>query len=88
MRENRHLRQVVSDRLDFGNMIGSAPKMQSVLEVAAQAAQVDSTILWLDESGTGKELLAKAIQVNGLRKKGPFMAVSGGVIPAAIRVES
>ena len=88
MRENHRLRQVVSDRLDFGNMIGSAPKMQSVLEVAAQAAQVDSTILWLGESGTGKELLAKAIHVNGPRKKDPFIEVNGGAIPAAIRVES
>jgi len=55
VRENHRLRQVVSDRLDFGDMIGSAPKMQSVLEVAAQAAQVDSTILLLGESGKGKE---------------------------------
>ena len=84
VRENHRLRQVVSDRLDFGNMIGSAPKMQSVLEVAAQAAQVDSTILLLGESGTGKELLAKAIHVNGPRKKGPFIAVNCGAIPAAL----
>ena len=84
VRENRRLRQVVSDRLDFGNMVGSAPKMQSVLEVAAQAAQVDSTILLLGESGTGKELLAKAIHVNGPRKKGPFIAVNCGAIPATL----
>ena len=84
VRENRRLRQVVTDRLDFGNMVGSAPKMQSVLEVAAQAAQVDSTILLLGESGTGKELLAKAIHVNGPRKKGPFIAVNCGAIPATL----
>ena len=84
VRENRRLRQVVSDRLEFGNMIGSAPKMQSVLEVAAQAAQVDSTVLLLGESGTGKEVLAKAIHVNGPRRKGPFIAVSCGAIPAAL----
>lgn len=84
VRENRRLRQVVSDRLDFGNMVGSAPKMQSVLEVAAQAAQVDSTILLLGESGTGKELLARAIHVNGPRKKGPFIAVNCGAIPATL----
>lgn len=84
VRENRRLRQVVSDRLDFGKMVGSSPKMQSVLDLAAQAAQVDSTILLLGESGTGKELLAKAIHVNGPRKKGPFIAVNCGAIPATL----
>jgi len=84
VRENHRLKQVVSDRLGFANMIGSARPMRAVFEVAAQAAQVDSTVLLLGESGTGKELLAKALHVNGPRQKGPFVAINCGAIPAGL----
>ncbi len=84
VRENRRLRQVVSERLEFDNMIGSAAAMRPVLRTAAQASQVDSTVLLLGESGTGKELLAKAIHFNGPRRSAPFVPVNCGAIPTGL----
>ncbi|MFQ5793072.1 MAG: sigma-54-dependent transcriptional regulator, partial [Acidobacteriota bacterium] len=84
VQENRQLRQVVSDRLSFENMVGSSKSLQQALHVAAQAARVDSTVLILGESGTGKELLAKAIHFNGPRKNRPFMVVNCAAIPETL----
>jgi DNA-binding NtrC family response regulator len=82
--ENRELRQVVSERLCFENMIGVSKAIQKVFATAAQAARFDSTVLILGESGTGKELLAKAIHFNGPRKDRPFVVVNCGAIPATL----
>jgi two-component system NtrC family response regulator len=83
-RENTWLRQAVSERLDFKNMIGGSERIQKVFQVAAQAARVDSTILVLGESGTGKELLAKAIHFASPRKNRPFVVVNCGAIPETL----
>src|SRR3990172_2860369 len=82
--ENRELRQVVSERLCFENMIGVSKAIQKIFATAAQAARFDSTVLILGESGTGKELLAKAIHFNGPRKDRPFVVVNCGAIPATL----
>ena len=82
--ENRQLRQAVSERLRFGNMIGSSRSVQKVFATAAQAARFDSTVLILGDSGTGKELLAKAIHFNGPRKDRPFVVVNCGAIPSTL----
>ena len=82
--ENRELRQVVSERLCFENMIGVSKAIQKIFATAAQAARFDSTVLILGESGTGKELLAKAIHFNGPRKDRPFVVINCGAIPATL----
>ncbi len=82
--ENRRLRQAVSERLEFENMIGGSERIQKVFQVAAQAARVDSTVLVLGASGTGKELLAKAIHFNSPRRKRPFVVVNCGAIPETL----
>ncbi len=82
--ENRRLRQAVSERLEFENMIGGSERIQKVFQVAAQAARVDSTVLVLGESGTGKELLAKAIHFNSPRRNRPFVVVNCGAIPETL----
>ena len=82
--ENRQLRQAVSERLHFENMVGGSKQMRKIFETAAQAARVDSTVLVLGESGTGKELLAKAIHFNSPRKKRPFVVVNCGAIPESL----
>jgi len=82
--ENRRLRQAVSERLRFGNMIGSSRSVQKVFATSAQAARFDSTVLILGESGTGKELLAKAIHFNSPRKDRPFVVINCGAIPSAL----
>ncbi len=83
-RENRRLREAVSERLDFENMIGGSKAIQKVFQIASQAARVNSTVLLRGESGTGKELLAKAIHYNGPRKKRPFMVVNCAAIPESL----
>jgi two-component system NtrC family response regulator len=83
-RENTWLRQAVSERLEFKNMIGGSERIRKVFQVAAQAARVDSTILILGESGTGKELLAKAIHFASPRKSRPFVVVNCGAIPETL----
>ncbi|HSF15056.1 MAG TPA: sigma-54 dependent transcriptional regulator [Vicinamibacteria bacterium] len=82
--ENRELRKAVSERLQFEKMIGVSKAMQKVFETATQSARVDSTVLLLGDSGTGKELLAKAIHFNSLRKDRPFVVVNCGAIPATL----
>lgn len=84
VRENRRLREAVSERLAFDNMIGSSAAMGPVLRIAAQAARVDSTVLLLGESGTGKELLAKAIHFNGPRRAAAFVPVNCAAIPVGL----
>jgi DNA-binding NtrC family response regulator len=83
-RENLRLRQAVSERLELKNMIGGSERIQKVFQVASQAARVDSTVLILGQSGTGKELLAKAIHFNSPRKNRPFVIVNCGAIPDAL----
>lgn len=83
-RENRRLREAVSERLGFENMIGGSKGIQKVFQIASQAARVDSTVLLRGESGTGKEILAKAIHYNGPRKKRPFVVVNCAAIPDSL----
>jgi two-component system NtrC family response regulator len=79
--ENRKLRTLVSDHLEFGRMIGSAPIMKQVYRMASQVAVSNAPVLIYGETGTGKELLAKAIHNNSQRKAGPFIAVNCAAIP-------
>jgi two-component system NtrC family response regulator len=83
-RENFQLRQAVSERLQFENMIGRSEPMHRVFQVIAQAARVDSTVLVRGASGTGKELLAKAIHFNSPRKSHPFVVVNCAAIPDSL----
>jgi two-component system NtrC family response regulator len=83
-RENNQLRQAVSERLHFENIIGRSERMQRVFQMTAQAARVDSTVLIRGGSGTGKELLAKAIHYNSSRKSQPFVVVNCAAIPDSL----
>jgi transcriptional regulator with GAF, ATPase, and Fis domain len=58
--------------------------MRNVLEIAAQVASRDSTVLLTGESGTGEELLAKAIHQNNLRSSKPFITVNCGALPETL----
>jgi two-component system NtrC family response regulator len=80
-RENIQLRQLVSDAVSMGNIIGNSPPMQVVFERTRRASQVNSTVLILGESGTGKELIARHIHFEGPRKKKPFVVVNCAAIP-------
>ncbi len=80
--ENQYLRQQLRGKYKFDNIIGSSQAMQQVFTRMEKVAATDSTILILGASGTGKELVAKAIHFNSPRKDMPFVAINCGAIPA------
>ncbi len=69
------------DKPGFASIIGNAPSLVRVLDMAARAAVTDSVVLLRGDTGTGKELLAKAIHCNSRRKDGPFVIINCGAIP-------
>ncbi len=82
--ENRYLRQQLRGRYRFDNIIGTSQAMQRVFRRMEKVTATDSTILILGASGTGKELVARAIHYNSPRKDNPFIAINCGAIPAEL----
>src|SRR5512138_2328350 len=76
VRENMVLRQALKQEYRFRDLLSKSPAMQAVFELARTAARSSSTILVLGESGSGKEVLARAIHAESPRAEGPFVAVS------------
>ena len=67
--------------ISFDNLIGGNAKYQKTIHIAKKAAQSDSTVLLLGESGTGKDVIAQAIHNHSDRHQGPFVAINCGAIP-------
>jgi len=82
--ENLYLRQQLHGRYKFDNIIGTSQAMQLVFARMEKIVNTDSTVLVLGASGTGKELVAKAIHFNSTRKDKPFIAINCGAIPAEL----
>ncbi len=76
VRENAVLRQALKREYRFRDLLSKSPAMQALFELARTAARSSSTILVLGESGSGKEVLARAIHAESPRAEGPFVAVS------------
>ncbi|MGI5864102.1 MAG: sigma 54-interacting transcriptional regulator [Myxococcales bacterium] len=68
----------------FEPPVAESPAMREAMRVAAAAAQVPSTVLVRGETGTGKEVIARAIHALGPRARGPFVAINCGAIPAEL----
>ena len=81
IRENRRLSREVQRRFEFEGIVGSSKEFREVLDMARQLAPVGTTVLIQGETGTGKELLARAIHFNGPRQDHPFVVVNCGAIP-------
>ncbi len=79
--ENTHLKRAFKQRYSFPNIIGKSERMVKLLDVVSQVAPARSTILITGETGTGKELVAKAIHVNSPRADHLFVAVNSGSLP-------
>ena len=80
--ENRTLRhslKLQSHR--FSELVGRSARMQRVFDLVSQAAPTRTTILIQGDSGTGKELVARAIHANSLRSDRPFITVNSGSLP-------
>lgn len=82
--ENIYLRTQLRGRFEFSNIIGNSPAMKLVFERMSRIVKTDSTVLITGDSGTGKELVARALHYNGNRKERPFVAVNCSAIPEAL----
>ncbi len=79
--EVRNLRSSLDKKYGFENILGQSKPLLYVLDMASRAANATSTVLIHGETGTGKELLAKAVHFNSRRRDGPFVTINCGAIP-------
>ncbi len=82
--ENRFLREQAAQDNGFGQLIGTAPAMQPVFETLRQVAPTKSTVLITGETGTGKELAARAIHNLSPRKEKLFVPLNCSAIPGEL----
>ncbi|MEJ2657804.1 MAG: sigma-54 dependent transcriptional regulator [Desulfobacterales bacterium] len=68
----------------FDNIIGQSPAMEKVFGLIPEVAQSDASILLVGETGTGKELVAKAIHAESRRSQLPFIAINCGAMPESL----
>ncbi|BBO76193.1 hypothetical protein DSCW_36100 [Desulfosarcina widdelii] len=81
VRENESLKSSIKDRYKLGSIIGISPIMQVVYEQIIRAARTDASVVITGKSGTGKELVARAIHQLSDRKDKAFVPVNCGAIP-------
>jgi two-component system NtrC family response regulator len=79
--ENRQLREELTERVDFRNIVGISREMEKVFDVVRRVADTEATVLISGESGTGKELVAKAIHSLSSRRTAPFIPINCAAIP-------
>ncbi len=82
--ENHLLRQRLVERGPGGVLIGASSAMRRMLELVERIAPTRSTVLVTGASGTGKELVARAIHAQSERSSGPFVAVNCGALPESL----
>ncbi|MBW1805878.1 MAG: sigma-54-dependent Fis family transcriptional regulator [Deltaproteobacteria bacterium] len=80
VKENRLLNKALSERYRFGNIIGKSKPMLKVYDLIEKVAQSRTTVLITGDSGTGKELIAKAIHYDSPRKGRPFISINCGAL--------
>jgi formate hydrogenlyase transcriptional activator len=83
-RENVYLQEEIKLLADHTDIVGQSPAMKKVLTQAEQVARTDSSVLLLGETGTGKELLARAIHSMSLRKDRPLVTVNCASLPPTL----
>lgn len=81
LEEVRSLRSALDQRYGFEGIVGRSKSFLRVLDQAARVAQHETTVLIQGETGTGKELIARAIHQNSRRKNKPFVTINCGAIP-------
>ncbi len=82
--ELAELRKTMHDRYQFANIVGSSAPMMEVFRVIDQVARTRATILLMGETGSGKEMIAKAIHYNSDRKDKPFIRVNCGALTGTL----
>jgi formate hydrogenlyase transcriptional activator len=82
--ENLALKEEIDESSMFEEIVGSSRPLQRVLAHVERVAPTDSTVLITGETGTGKELIARAIHKRSRRAGGPFIRVNCGAIPQSL----
>ncbi|MDX1586783.1 MAG: sigma-54 dependent transcriptional regulator [Balneolaceae bacterium] len=81
VQENKYLREQIDQEFNFNHIIGESKPMKEVYRMVKRVSDVNSNVLITGPSGTGKELVARAIHFNGKRGSKPFIAINCGAIP-------
>ncbi|HWO37987.1 MAG TPA: sigma 54-interacting transcriptional regulator, partial [Candidatus Acidoferrum sp.] len=82
--EKLYLEQAIDTELGFGEIIGRSDALKEVMEKVAKVAPSDATVLLLGETGTGKELVARAIHRMSKRKDNSFIKLNCAAIPSGL----
>jgi len=82
--EKLYLESEIRGDMDFGQIVGNSPTLKRVLQLVETVASSDSTVLVLGETGTGKELIARAIHDASRRKDRTFVKVNCAAIPTGL----
>jgi DNA-binding NtrC family response regulator len=83
-RENRHLKRELRERYRFENIVGNSEVMEKVYRLIEKMAAISSNVLIVGETGTGKELVARAIHYNSERSDRVFVAVNCGALTESL----
>ena len=82
--EINRLKELLEERFNFANIIAKSARMRLVLEQVARIADTESNVSIYGASGTGKELIAKAIHISSQRKNFPLLAINCAAIPESL----
>ncbi len=80
IKENRRLTEALTDRFRYGNMVGKSKPMIKVYDLIDKVSSSKASVLITGPSGTGKELIAKAIHYQGPRKEQPLISINCGAL--------
>ena len=83
-RENIHLKQALKKEGGFAQILGKSWKIEQVIDRVRKVADGQANLLILGESGTGKDLVARAVHFNSMRRDGPFVAIHCGALPESL----
>jgi two-component system, NtrC family, response regulator AtoC len=84
LRDNERLREELAGRYKFDTLVGKSPAFQKVLRAVSEVCGQRTTVLLTGDSGSGKEVVARAIHFNSPRHRKPFVAVNCAAIPEAL----
>ncbi|MGE5174821.1 MAG: sigma 54-interacting transcriptional regulator [Hyphomicrobiales bacterium] len=82
--ENLNLRRALKEDVRYGLLVGRSPRMQRVIELMEKVIPTQVSVLISGETGTGKELVARAVHLSGPRKDRNFIAVNCGALPEGL----
>src|SRR5262249_52844228 len=82
--EVMQLREQLQHRYSFHNVLSKTPRMHAIFELISNVAHTSTTVLIEGETGTGKEIIARAIHYTSAARKGPLVAVNCAALPETL----